>query len=137
MGAEPAEAAAEAGFTLVEILVAFAVAAAATILVLQIAGTVAGGVRRVEALRVVADEAEGVALRRLTEGPLRPGLVQGRFSDGSPWILSVEDVRPGHGNGAQGGQGQARVPPLWLLRVSRAGPGNEPVYATLVPGRVE
>ncbi len=135
MGAEPAEAAPEAGFTLVEILVAFAVAAAATTLVLQIAGTVAGGVRRVEALRVVADEAEGVALRRLTEGPLRPGLVQGRFSDGSPWILSVADVRPGHGNGGQGGQ--ARVPPLWLLRVSRAGPGNEPVYATLVPGRIE
>lgn len=122
----PGDASGEAGFTLVEVLVAFAVAAAASILVLQIAGTTTAGIRRLETLRIAADEAEGIALRRLAEGSLRPDLVQGTFSDGSGWTLSVTDARPALGLG--------RVPPLWLLRVSRAGPAGEPVYATLVPG---
>ena len=117
----------EDGFTTVEVLVAFGIAAAATVMAVQIAGTAAGAVRRIEASRVAADEAEGVVLRRLAEGPLRPGLVRGAFSDGTPWTLSIADLRPVLGLG--------RVPPLWQVRVSRG--GAAPIYATLIPGTRE
>ncbi|TNC15851.1 type II secretion system protein [Methylobacterium terricola] len=119
----------EDGFTTVEVLVAFGIAAAATVMAFQIAGTAAGAVRRIEASRVAADEAEGVVLRRLADGPLRPGLLQGTFSDGTPWTLSIADLRPVLGLG--------RVPPpLWQVRVSRGGT-DAPLYATLIPGRPE
>jgi general secretion pathway protein I len=119
----------EAGFTTVEVLVAFGIAAAATVMAFQIAGTAAGAVRRLDARRVAADEAEGVVLRRLADGPLRPGLAQGAFSDGSPWTLSIVDLRPVLGLG--------RVPPLWQVRVSRPDPAAAPVYTTLIPGKAE
>jgi general secretion pathway protein I len=117
----------EDGFTTVEVLVAFAIAAAATIMAFEIAGTAAGAVRRLETRRIAADEAEGVVLRRLAEGPLRPGLVQGRFSDGTPWTLAVLDLRPVLGLG--------RAPPLWQVRVAAGGSEARPLYATLVPGK--
>ncbi|BCM84464.1 hypothetical protein [Methylobacterium indicum] len=117
----------EDGFTTVEVLVAFAIAAAATIMAFEIAGTAAGAVRRLEARRIAADEAEGVVLRRLAEGPLRPGLIQGRFSDGTPWTLAILDLRPILGLG--------RAPPLWRVRVTAGGPDAPPLYATLVAGK--
>lgn len=118
----------EDGFTTVEVLVAFGIAAASTILAFQIAGTAAAAVRRIEASRVAADEAEGVVLRRLAAGPLRPGLVQGVFSDGTPWALAVTDLRPALGLG--------RVPPLWQVRVT--GASGTPIYlATLIPEKKE
>ncbi|MET7243164.1 type II secretion system protein [Methylobacterium sp. EM32] len=117
----------EDGFTTVEVLVAFGIAAAATILAFQIAGTAAAAVRRIEASRVAADEAEGVVLRRLAAGPLRPGLVQGVFSDGTPYALAVIDLRPALGLG--------RVPPLWQIRVT--GASGVPIYATLIPEKKE
>ncbi|MCF4125465.1 type II secretion system protein [Methylobacterium sp. SyP6R] len=117
----------EEGFTTVEVLVAFGIAAAATIMAFQIAGTAAAAVRRIEARRVAADEAEGVVLRRLAEGPLRPGLARGVFSDGTPWTLAVTDLRPALGLG--------RVPPLWQVRVT--GASTVPLYATLIPERQE
>ncbi len=113
----------EAGFTTVEVLVAFGIAAAATVMAFQIAGTAAAAVRRIETSRVAADEAEGVVLRRLAEGPLRPGLVRGAFSDGTPWTLAVTDLRPALGLG--------RVPPLWQVRVT--GASAVPLYATVIP----
>ena len=119
----------EEGFTTVEVLVAFGIAAAATVMAFEIAGTAAVAVRRLDARRVAADEAEGVVLRRLADGPLRPGLAQGAFSDGSPWTLSIVDLRPALGLG--------RVPPLWQIRVSGADPATAPVYTTLVPGKPE
>jgi general secretion pathway protein I len=115
------------GFTTVEVLVAFGIAAAATVMAFEIAGTAAGAVRRIEARRVAADEAEGVVLRRLSEGPLRPGVVQGVFSDGTPWTLSITDLRPALGLG--------RVPPLWQVRVT--GASAAPLYATLIPETIE
>ncbi len=117
----------EEGFTTVEVLVAFGIAAAATVMAFQIAGTAAAAVRRIEASRVAADEAEGVVLRRLAEGPLRPGMAQGVFSDGTPWTLTIADLRPVLGLG--------RVPPLWQVRVT--GPTAVPLYATLIPEKQE
>ncbi|PIK68884.1 general secretion pathway protein [Methylobacterium frigidaeris] len=117
----------EEGFTTVEVLVAFGIAAAATVMAFQIAGTATVAVRRIEASRVAADEAEGIVLRRLAEGPLRPGLVRGAFSDGTPWTLAVTDLRPALGLG--------RMPPLWQVQVT--GPSAVPLYATLIPGKQE
>ncbi|AWN48607.1 general secretion pathway protein [Methylobacterium terrae] len=126
--AGPRRSGGEDGFTTVEVLVAFGIAAAATVMAFQIAGTAAGAVRRIEASRVAADEAEGVVLRRLAEGPLRPGLTQGAFSDGTPWTLGITDLRPALGLG--------RAPPLWQIRVTRGGAAG-PLYATLIPGKPE
>ncbi|MBY0296792.1 MAG: type II secretion system protein [Methylobacterium sp.] len=125
----PASPRGDAGFTTVEVLVAFAIAAAATLTAFEIAGTAAGAVRRLDAARVAADEAEGVVLRRLADGPLAPGVVHGTFSDGSPWALSIVDLRPRLGLG--------RAPPLWRVRVTRADPTAAPLYATLIAGRME
>lgn len=115
----------QAGFTLAEVLVAFAVASLGALLALEIAGSTATGVRRLEAARAALNEAEGVALRRIAAGPLAPGLIQGRFSDGTAWTLRITDARPALGN--------ARLPPLWQIQVER-GPGEEPLYTTLVAG---
>lgn len=120
---------AESGFTIAEVLVAFAVASLGALLALEIAGSTTSGVRRLESARASLDEAEGVALRRIAAGPLGPGLTQGRFSDGTAWTLRVTDARPALGN--------PRLPPLWQIQVEQgAGErgGGEPLYTTLVAG---
>jgi len=117
----------EDGFTLVEVLVAFAIAALGILLALQIAGEATLGLRRVAALRIEADEAEGVCLRRIADGALAPATVAGRFSNGRPWTLTVSDSRPALP--AHGG------PPLWRIRLTRGGPDGATLYTTLVPGK--
>ncbi len=116
----------EAGFTLAEVLVAFAIASLGTIVALETSGMTVSGIRRLETARVALDEAEGVALRYVATGPLRPGLAQGTFSNGTVWTLRVTDARPAYG--------QTRIPPLYLVRVTRGGPAGEPLYTTLVAG---
>ncbi|KQO62049.1 hypothetical protein ASF27_01090 [Methylobacterium sp. Leaf102] len=115
-----------AGFTIVEVLVAFAVTALATLVALETGAGLVAGLRRVDAVRVAVDEAEGVVLRRLSQGRLAPGLTQGAFSNGAPWTLAVSDARPA--------LGLVRAPPLWRIRVTRGGPDGEPVFATVVTG---
>lgn len=115
----------EAGFTLVEVLVAFAVVALGLVLALQVGGSTGAGLGRVAAAEIVADEAEGIVALRMAAG-LRPGLEQGTFSNGEPWTLSVTDVGPG--------LGWPRLPPLWRARLTRGGPDGRPVYVTLVAG---
>lgn len=116
----------EAGFTIVEVLVAFAVTALATLIALETGGGLVAGLSRVDGVRIAVDEAEGVVLRRLSQGPLAPGLTQGAFSDGSSWTLAVSDARPA--------VGLMRAPPLWRVRLTRGGPAGDPIYATLFPG---
>ncbi|MFF8801539.1 MULTISPECIES: type II secretion system protein [unclassified Methylobacterium] len=116
----------EAGFTIAEVLVAFAVASLGTIVALEIAGSTATGIRRLDSARVSLDEAEGIALRHVAAGPLRPGLVQGTFSDGRVWTLRVTDTRPAFG--------RMHVPPFFLIQVFRGEAGSEAVYTTLTSG---
>ena len=118
---------AEDGFTVVEVLVAFAIAAIGTLLALQIAGETGASLRRVAGLRAEAAEAEGICLRRLADGPLQPGLAEGRFTDGRPWTLTVSDAR--------GALPARNGPPLWRLRLTRGGPSGPAIYTTLVPAR--
>lgn len=117
----------EDGFTVVEVLVAFAIAALGTLLALQIAGETTAGLRRIASLQVEADEAEGICLRRLTVGPLQAEVSQGHFADGRPWTLTVSDVRPV--------LPARRGPPLWRLRLTRGGLAGPAIYTTLVPGK--
>ncbi|WP_267359951.1 MULTISPECIES: type II secretion system protein [unclassified Methylobacterium] len=117
----------EDGFTIVEVLVAFAVAALGILLALQIAGETTLGLRRVAALRIEADEAEAVCLRRVAAGSLSPGIVEGRFSNGQPWTLTVSDSRPV--------LPARRGPPLWRIRLSRGGLDGAALYTTLIPGK--
>lgn len=117
----------EDGFTVLEVLVAFAVAALGILLALQIAGETTLGLRRVAALLVEADEAEGVCLRLIADGPLAPAIVEGRFSNGQPWTLTVRDSRPA--------LPARRGPPVWRIRLTRGGPDGAALYTTLIPGK--
>ncbi|TXM72380.1 type II secretion system protein [Methylobacterium sp. WL12] len=118
----------EEGFTIVEVVVAFAITALAMIAAIEVSGAVAMGVRRVEAARVASDEAEGVVLARFAAGPPQAGVERGTFSDGSAWTLRIADAAPAMGLG--------RVPPLWLVRLSRGPVEGRPIYTTLVPGEI-
>ena len=120
----------EDGFTVVEAVVAFAVAALGILLALQIAGETTLGLRHVAELRTEADEAEGVCLRLIAAGPLGPVTAEGRFSNGRPWTLIVTDSRP-----ALPALPARRGPPLWRIRLTRGGPDGAALYTTLVPGK--
>lgn len=115
----------EAGFTLVEVLVAFALVALGMVAALQVAGSTGLGLGRVAAADRVIDEARGIVALRAAAG-LRPGLERGAFSDGEPWTLSVTDVGPR--------LGWHKLPPLWRVCLTRGGPEGRPVYVTVMAG---
>lgn len=117
----------EDGFTVVEVLVAFAIAAIGMILAMQIAGETVTGLRRAALWQAEADEAETICMARIASGPLVAGIGEGRFADGRVWTLTVSDVRtvlP-----------ERRGPAVWRLVLTLGGPEGRPVYTTLVPGK--
>ncbi|MER2268234.1 prepilin-type N-terminal cleavage/methylation domain-containing protein [Methylobacterium oxalidis] len=115
-----------AGFTLVEVLVAFALVSLGTLVALQIGGETARRGSQVELADVLVDEAEGIVLLRAAAGTLRAGREQGRFSDGRPWTLDVVE--------ASAALGWRNLPPLWRVRLLEGGPNGRLVYATLIAG---
>jgi general secretion pathway protein I len=117
----------EDGFTVVEVLVAFAIAALGMLMAVQIAGDTMAGLRRAAALHGEADEAESICLRRLGEGPLRAEVVEGRFASGQPWTLRVTNVRAALPS--------PRGPALWRMVLTRGGPDGPAVYTTLMPDK--
>ncbi|MGY2049049.1 prepilin-type N-terminal cleavage/methylation domain-containing protein [Methylobacterium sp. JK268] len=116
----------DAGFTLVEVLVAFAIVSLVSLMVIRIAADMAVGGRRIETAAIRLDEAEGIVLVRAAAGSLRPGLEQGRFGDGQPWTLTVVDARPV--------LGWRDLPPLWRVRLTLDRPDGQLIYATLIAG---
>lgn len=114
----------EDGFTLVEMLVAFAVVALCTVTALQISASLSRQGAGIEAALRAADEAQGIVWTRFALGSLRPGREAGRFSDGSPWMLTVSDVAPA--------LGWRNVPPVWHLRLTRGGADGAIVYETVL-----
>ena len=114
----------EDGFTLTEMLVAFALIALGTVTALQVAEAVGRQSRRVEAALVMSDEAEAVVTLRAAEGRLRTGLEAGRFSNGQPWTLEVADIGPVFG--------WRNLPPTWRIRLTSGGPGGALVYETIL-----
>lgn len=116
----------EAGFTLVEVLVAFAIVSLMSLTVIRLSGEMTGDGRRIAAAGLRLDEAEGIVLLRAAAGTLRAGLERGRFSDGQAWTLSVVDAGPV--------LGWRDLPPLWRVRLTLDGPDGRLVYATLIAG---
>lgn len=117
----------EDGFTVVEVLVAFAIAAIGMILAMQIAGETVTGLRRAALWQAEADEAETICLRRIAAGPLAAEIGEGRFADGRVWTLTVSDVRAA--------LPQRRGPAVWRLVLTLGGTDGRPIYTTLVPGK--
>ena len=112
------------GFTVVEMLVAFAIVALCTVSALEVSATLGRQGGRTEAVLRAADEAQGVVWLRLAAGTLRPGVETGRFSDGRPWFLEVADVGPR--------LGWRNVPPVWHVRLTREAPRGPVVYETVL-----
>ena len=115
---------AEDGFTLVEMLVAFAIVALCTVTALELSTSLTRQGARVEAALRAADEAQGVVWLRFAAGTLRPGEEAGRFSDDRPWVLSVSDIGPA--------LGWRDVPPVWRVRLTRDGARGPVVYETVL-----
>jgi general secretion pathway protein I len=84
----PAEAQDEAGFTLLEVLVAFAILAVAMAAVLQAFGGGLDGARRSEELSQSLAVARSTLDRVGTELPIAPGLRSGE-ADGVAWQVSI------------------------------------------------
>lgn len=116
----------EEGFTLVEVLVAFAIVSLASVMVIRVAADMVAGTRRIEAAGFHLDEAEGIVLSRAAAGTLRAGIERGSFRDGAFWTLNVVDVGPR--------LGWQNLPPLWRVRLTLGGPDGNLVYSTLVSG---
>jgi general secretion pathway protein I len=111
---------------LVEVLVAFALVALGTLLILRIGLETAARARHLDATDLLLDEAEGVVMLRVAAGTLHAGVEQGRFSDGRVWSLSTIDVGPA--------AGWHDLPPLWRVRLTEGGPDGQLVYMTLITG---
>lgn len=114
----------EDGFTLVEVLVAFAIVALATVFIIQIGTETMTQGQRVEVIDTMTDEAETIVLLRAAAGTLRAGAEQGRFSNGRIWTLDVADIGPRIG--------WQNLPPLWRVQLREGGPNGRLIYTTLV-----
>ncbi len=82
----------EAGFTLVEVLVAFFIAALTLTMALRVLSEGAGWARRGPAAALRMEEAASVMDTLVADPALRPGERDGAFADGQPWRARISDV---------------------------------------------
>jgi prepilin-type N-terminal cleavage/methylation domain-containing protein len=108
----------DAGFTLVEVLVAFAILSIVLLTLFSGLSTALHGDRRAEftrsALRLAKAELEtaGVGI------PLAPGVTNGRFENGMEWRLSVRPYASASANDA--------TPAYWVEIIVRPRSGSSP-----------
>jgi prepilin-type N-terminal cleavage/methylation domain-containing protein len=79
----------EAGFTLVEVLVAFAILSIVLLILFSGLSTALLGDRRAEFTRIALTMAKGKLETAGVGTPLTPGVTTGRFENGMEWRLSV------------------------------------------------
>lgn len=119
----------EAGFTLVEVLVAFFIAALTLTAALRVLGEGAAWARRGPAAALRMEEAASVLDSLAADPALRSGERGGTFTDGQPWRARVTDVTA---LAAAGGVGR-----LLRLDLYAGSGGGTPLLVTLatVAGR--
>lgn len=82
----------DAGFTLVEVLVAFVIAAMTLTMAMRVLGEGAVWARRGPAAALRMEEAASIMDGLLADPALRPGERAGTFADGQPWQARISDV---------------------------------------------
>ncbi|MBE7219422.1 MAG: prepilin-type N-terminal cleavage/methylation domain-containing protein [Caulobacteraceae bacterium] len=92
----------DAGFTLVEVLVAFFIAALTLTAALRVLGEGAQWARRGPAAALRMEEAASVLDSLAADPALRSGERDGTFTDGQPWRARVTDVTALAAAGAPG-----------------------------------
>lgn len=115
---------AEAGFTLVEVLVAFFIAALTLTAALRVLGEGANLARRGPAAALRMEEAASVLDTLAADPALRSGERGGAFADGQPWRARVTDVTA---LAAAGSPGR-----LLRLDLYAGSGGGTPLLVTLV-----
>ena len=114
----------DAGFTLVEVLVAFVIAAMTLTMAMRVLGEGAVWARRGPAAALRMEEAASIMDGLLADPALRPGERAGTFADGQPWRARVTDVTAAV---------ISQAPPARLLRLdlSAGGAAEAPLLSTL------
>ena len=83
---------AEGGFTLVEAIVAFMIVAIVLIMGLKVLVNGATAAHTSPQVAERYEEAASLLDGLLADPRLRPGMREGRFADGQPWRIQVDDV---------------------------------------------
>lgn len=117
---------AEAGFTLVEALVAFFIVALTLTLGMHVLADGAGWARRGPAQAAHIEEALSVMNGMVADPRLAPGDMEGVFRDGTRWHVAVTDV-----SAPVSGQPKPRLLRLALF-LGRA--GGRPLFVTIANG---
>jgi len=85
----------EAGFTLLEVLVAMTVLAVGVTLTVSLISSSLGNIRKVDARVRIIEQANSVMeLMLLDPSITEPGTFDGDFEDGTRWIARIEEYAP-------------------------------------------
>ena len=114
----------DAGFTLVEVLVAFVIAAMTLTMAMRVLGEGAMWARRGPAAALRMEEAASIMDGLLADPALRPGERTGSFADGQPWRARITDVTTAVVS-------QAAPARLLRLDLSAGGEVGAPMLSTL------
>ncbi len=124
----PAEASDQAGFTLLELLVAFAILAVAMAATLQAFSGGLDAARRTESASEALAAARSLLDRVGTEIPIEPGRYRGGEERGTSWSIRIERRNSPLDRLAQ----PERFYALFDVMVTAAVPGSEPVSLATV-----
>ena len=123
----PAEANAQAGFTLLEVLVAFAILAVAMTAVLQAFGGGLDAARRTDAAALSLAQARSLLERIGTELPVQPGVSEGGAGE-TRWEIRIAKRK----SALDAAKHLERPYALFDVTVTVTGPGSAPVSLATV-----